>query len=297
MKIAAIYNTAASEALKQDLRPVLDDFFKAKTVYERYDFDPENENFNDLLKSKLNVGKFDTLVLVGGDGTLRSGVNYLYHEKLVESFKVVFIPYGTGNLMRDALGLPTETDSILNAIKPEKFKVYRYGIFCDEVFMVAASIGNISALAEINDLPWFKKLFGKLSYVLKLIVSAPGFKNKSFDVSFNDTEKTIEAHSILVAPGEFIGGFMEAPKVTDKKFCVMFLSFGTDWLKLIKAIFFLLFFGKTPKPEVFETKSITIKGKNLTPLQIDGDLIDDSPSEVFNFSLGQQTLKILSFKD
>jgi diacylglycerol kinase family enzyme len=295
MKICAFYNTAASQALNEDLRPLLDAHFKDLPVFDRYDFEPEEHDFNALVDKALKKADYDTILFIGGDGTLRSGVNYVHQQNLVKALKVVFIPYGTGNLMRDALGLPADNKTLLKSVKEENFQSYRYAIFNEEVFLVAASVGNISALAEINQWRWFKRLFGRLSYVLKLMVSAPSFRNKKFKVRLEGKTKTIEAHSVLVSLGDFLGGFMQAPAVADSKLCIIFLSFGTDCFKLIKSLFVLLLSGKFPKPEVYELSQIVVEGEGLSAVQIDGDIVEVPLGQKLNFTMAPEPLHILRF--
>jgi diacylglycerol kinase (ATP) len=76
-----------------------------------------------LQKSKLNIDKYDMVVLAGGDGTVRKAARDLLHERL----PIGLLPMGTANNIAKTLGLDGSREEIVAAWRKKRIKRFDVG--------------------------------------------------------------------------------------------------------------------------------------------------------------------------
>ena len=141
----------------------------------------------------VDIETFDTILVVGGDGTVNKILPYL-----VNSNKTLgVIPTGTANLLAANLGI-NNVSKALKVIDSEnstkidvmtvnnKLSVLRYGLGYD-----ADIIGKTPQS--------LKNKFGYFAYFIAGIIFALRLKNKDYSVVIDNTERTIQASCIIVA--------------------------------------------------------------------------------------------------
>lgn len=141
----------------------------------------------------VDVETFDTILVVGGDGTVNKVLPYL-----VGTNKTLgVIPTGTANLLAANLGI-NNVSKALKVIDSEnstkidvmtinnKFSVLRCGLGYD-----ADIIGKTPQS--------LKNKFGYFAYFIAGIIFALRLKNKEYSVIIDNQERTIKASCIIVA--------------------------------------------------------------------------------------------------
>jgi len=125
----------------------------------------------------------DTLVAVGGDGTLNNCLNYLYLHKLTEKVKLAIIPRGTGNNMLKALGLSKSISTAMQIIKNNRTELLQFGTINGQRTFFNCSIGFSAYLLTQRR---FKSRNG---YVLDILINLLKYKADQSTVIANGEKK------------------------------------------------------------------------------------------------------------
>ncbi|MCK4978922.1 MAG: hypothetical protein KAS62_00930 [Candidatus Delongbacteria bacterium] len=93
----------------------------------------------DIIPDKLIQN--DTIVAVGGDGTLNLCLQFIHDNGLNDKVSLGFIPTGTGNNMVKISKLSKNIYKALTILKNKKIKELRYGIINDKKVFLNFSLG------------------------------------------------------------------------------------------------------------------------------------------------------------
>jgi YegS/Rv2252/BmrU family lipid kinase len=152
------------------------------------------------LVQRLVRGGCRSLIVGGGDGTLRSIVS-----ALVESETILgVLPLGTGNSFAQSLAIPRDLDGALDIIAQGQHQAVDVGRANDQYFVNAASIG-LSAIVARRTAGGLKRVFGPLGYVLTGI--AAGWGHRPFACTLESAEGTtqLHTHQVVIANGSVFG--------------------------------------------------------------------------------------------
>ena len=165
MKPIFIFNpNAANGKLKRKINYVL-------KVIKQYinDFNYIISNNEDEIDKYLNlIDQHDTIIGVGGDGTINAIIN---HSLCLSNKTYGIIPFGSGNDLIYTLKIPKNIDKSIQVIKNNKFSYIDIGKIKTEkfnkFFLNAAGIGFDAMVA--NKTNNIKIIDGQLKYYLSLI--------------------------------------------------------------------------------------------------------------------------------
>lgn len=106
--------------------------------------------------------KFDSVMIVGGDGTIngviKGFVNYEYRPK------IAIVPAGTGNILAKILGVPIIRKRAIHSYHFNKTKKMNLGVCNNDVFNMFASLGPVpEAIHDVSSEQ--KTALGFLAYV------------------------------------------------------------------------------------------------------------------------------------
>ncbi len=215
---------------------------------------------------------FNTLVAMGGDGTINEAVNGLAMEKERPDFG--FIPLGTVNDFARALGIPMQPKKALQVLGQQHTKPVDIGQINERYFMNVLAVGAIAeAVYDVS--PEQKSRFGPLAY---LIEGAKALKDKTpFDltISYDGKMWEGEAYIMLVALTNSVGGiesFARHAEVNDGYFHVFILREFS--LPQVFKIIPDLFSGKLQnngQVEYFPASQLKVESKSDLVVNIDGD--------------------------
>ena len=237
----------------------------------------------------------DTIVAVGGDGTINEVVNGFFEDDKLISDRAMLgiVPHGTGSDFIKMLSLPQdqqEAAMLVEARRPSEMDVLkvRYttveGISASRYSINITSFGMGAMVASrVNR---SSKLFGrKLSYMLALMRTAITFSGNSVLISIDDG-RTTEAKVTTVAVGNGRyqgGGMLMCPRavVDDGLLDVTLVEF----LRIPELIRNLpmLYNGEIyrhPKVQVLQVKRLRADSKELVPIEIDGEAVGWLPVEI-----------------
>lgn len=177
---------------------------KLKTKYDVVDVMPTQKRGDAGEFAAFSCGKYDTLVISGGDGTVNEVVNALANKE--DRPTIGYIPTGTTNDLAHSLKIPKNLKKAVNIILNGKeinhdiFKVNdKFGIYVCAFGLFTASSYTSSQKS--------KKKFGKLAYYVN------GIKELKNAKKFNITLKTdtIELNSDIIlgiiANSKYVSGY------------------------------------------------------------------------------------------
>jgi diacylglycerol kinase (ATP) len=220
------------------------------------------------LSASCAAEKFETVVAVGGDGT----VNEVAKGLLNSGTNLGIVPKGSGNGLARTCGIPLQTIDALKVILHGYNKLIDVGYANDELFLSNAGTGFDSYVAMACHQ---KNARGLLMYIRTSVAAFTTYKSLNYDITIDGEEYNKKAIMVSVANGnEFGYGFKIAPTASnyDGKLDVMIIkplnfftagkvSFHAWWGNL----------NKYSKVKHIVGKEIQIKSKQLTHYQIDGD--------------------------
>ena len=163
---------------------------------------------------------FDTVVVAGGDGTLRVAVQCLYEAKALERFQIGIIPIGTGNILARNLRLPignTEA-AAKRLVNPKEHRIdlgladltwkpTATKLSKRMVFTAIAGIGQDARLMQNTDSA-SKRRIGWVAYIEGGIRSLP-LKFERFDVEVDGAPaRTLKSYSLLVGNAGWLPGLI-----------------------------------------------------------------------------------------
>lgn len=143
---------------------------------------------------RVNVDEFDTLIAVGGDGTVNKLLPYLVNTDK----KLGIIPTGTANLLAAKLGIPENLNKSLEIIENEKivktdclkindkFSILRTGFGYD---------GDIICKTSQS----LKNKFGYFSYFVAGILFTLRLTSKKYNLKIDNKKLTENATCLIVA--------------------------------------------------------------------------------------------------
>lgn len=215
---------------------------------------------------------FNTLVAMGGDGTINEAVNGLAMETERPDFG--FIPLGTVNDFARALGIPIQPMKALQVLGQQHTKPVDIGQINEHYFMNVLAVGAIAeAVYDVS--PEQKSRFGPLAY---LIEGAKALRDKTpfhLTISYDGKEWDGEAYIMLVALTNSVGGiesFARHAEVNDGYFHVFILRELS--LPQVFKIIPDLFSGKllnNGQVEYFAASHLKVESESDLVVNIDGD--------------------------
>ena len=110
-KIVYLVNPISGTSKKEGIKKLIEKECSARKIsFEIADTDPTGDY--DLLKEKIEAEKITDIVIIGGDGTVNQVTHALRH--LPVDFGI--IPFGSGNGLAFAAGIPKNPEAALNII-------------------------------------------------------------------------------------------------------------------------------------------------------------------------------------
>ncbi|WP_347861947.1 diacylglycerol kinase family protein [Salimicrobium sp. PL1-032A] len=217
--------------------------------------------------------RYDTLVAMGGDGTINESINGLAEKGNPPDFG--FVPLGTVNDFARALGIPMKEKEAIRLLEDPEVKPVDIGKIAGErYFMNVLAVGAI-AEATYRVSPEQKSKFGSLAY---LIEGARAFKEETpfpLEITYDGNEWKGEAYLMLVALTNSVGGiesFAEHAEVNDGAFHIFILKELS--LPKVAALIPDLFKGElksNEQIEYFKASELSVDSKEELVVNIDGD--------------------------
>lgn len=226
--------------------------------------------FISVLPFLSNVEKYDTVIVVGGDGTI-NGVLPL----VVNTDKTLgIIPAGTANLLAANLLIPGKASKALKVILKAKSTVIDAAKADGRYFVLRLGFGYDAEILKSTPQPLKNKL-GYLAYFLQGIIKFFMAKNAAYKIKLDNEKLFVSADTIIIANAGnmFKNIFTIAPNGTldDGKFDV-FIRRSRNFIDFIEVFLQIIFKNYKQNSKVIYTQAsnILIKTKNKH-FHIDGE--------------------------
>lgn len=148
--------------------------------------------------------QFDTVICLGGDGTVNEIVNGLMQVDNPPQFS--FVPMGTANDLGRVLGFEMDPDSAVEQFRALEVDKVDVGQVNDLYFIDVVAIGDLSSAVMETDSD-MKNKFGFFAYIMDGAKAVVEGKGNLFEVKNSDGEIfTFNSNLVLMALTSSIGG-------------------------------------------------------------------------------------------
>ena len=250
-----------------------------------WDFTKKPADAIQLTRKAIHEG-YETIVAVGGDGTIHEVVNGFFEngEPIHSDAVLGMISMGTGCDLAKSLELPHSLHTAMAKIKNHrccKFDVGKLTYTKNNgkngvcFFINIADAGFGGAMVEVVNQS--SKALGQfVAYVSALLRTLATYKNKSIHIKIDDIfEAELTVNSVVVANGQFFGGGMWiAPKAVMNDGLFDITIIGDVTRRDVLAQLHKLYNGTLhthPKVQTFRGKTVTLTSKHLVKLDADGE--------------------------
>lgn len=223
--------------------------------------------------AKDNLGKYDTYVVAGGDGTLNEIVSAIAQKENAPN--IGYIPTGTVNDVAHSLGIKKNVKKALQTIL--NGKEFSHDVFkCNDRYgLYVCAIGSISESSYATKQK-SKKAFGKLAYFFH--GAGKVFKGKSFPVKLEYDGGVVEQDTalFLAMNSKHVAGFTvnKYAELSDGMVDVVMIKNPKERVTLSSLL-------KIAKLFLFKLKS-SEKTKGLTHLKLKEFTLTTSPDTSIN---------------
>jgi len=229
------------------------------------------------------------LVAVGGDGTVNEVANGMLHSGDAREMDLGIISTGTGSDFARSSGIPRHYVNACSSLISHRKLLIDVGVveFMNQgkaesrFFVNAAGVGFDAAATETTErLP--KYFGGTIPYLLGLLRTLVGYRNKSVILSIGDRTEERRVLSVVASNGNYFGGGMNvAPEasLTDELLDVMVIGdIGKfDLLKSLPMIYKGTH-GDHPKVSMEKATVVTIESSERVLVQADGEVVGEGPA-------------------
>lgn len=283
MKILIIYNQSSGndtgKNLAEDLKMNLEKQASKITV-ELAETGPKVDP--KTLTDKALAEKFDTIVMTGGDGTLRHIVQAF--DQYMDQFQFAILPGGTVNNFATALNIPKNPEKVAEIILAENRKKVDYALVNQKEVLLSSLTVGILADTAANITQQEKQKYGKWPFVKNFIKMLA--KKKKYLLRFITEKKEWQESCQLLAitMSNSVGGFPDFDREATADDGLMHITI------LPRMHFFMYLMnlhnvlrgqiGKIPTVQYFHESELKIHGKSDIKVRIDGDDAGTLPLEI-----------------
>lgn len=263
MNIILIYNNKAGAG----------NFFKKLKYIEKL-FGEKGIPFKSInirdLNNDISFENFDTIVAIGGDGTVLSVLPYIVNKNI----RLGIIPCGTANLLAEKLNIPGNIKQAVDLIINGSQKLIDVGKIGGSYFVLRVGYG-IDADIVNGTSPFLKNRLGYLAYLIQGLKCIFNLEPKTFEIETDNKAYKVNASAVIVSNSAnmFRNRFAVAPlsDISDGKLDIFVLMAKNIWEFL--AVFGQIIFNRhKPCPNVLYAKSDTISIKSYNEkFHIDGE--------------------------
>lgn len=242
-----------------------------------------------------NADRFDTIVAVGGDGT----VNEVAKGLIMKGQGILgILPCGTGNDFAKVLGISEDVNHALNIIINGRAKQVDIGRVNDNQIINIASVGFDTEVVIMNNT--VKRLIkGKISYIISVFITMLNYRKKNFKITIDGVDYFRNTLLLAFGKGRFYGGGLEilpTSELDDGYLHVCLVKDATNikLLLLFPSIFKANHVRYTKYVEMYKAKEIIIHNNEKINLNIDGEIFQVDAD--IDISLDEFKLNVLANK-
>ena len=246
----------------------------------------------------MDIEKFESLCLMGGDGTMHEAINGMYTRKDNKRIPIGLIPAGTGNsLMHDfnCLDPAVATKWIVNGYSK---KIDLAEIKMEHKIVYAFNIIGWGMITDINLRAGGVRWMGESRYTYAALMEIMSHKLRHAKLSFNDKIYDEKFIFILGSLTKFTGSAMKmAPKAKLDDGLIDIVILRSTSRKKILNLFPKIFSGDHIYSDLIEYRQVdsySIIPDKHDPLNLDGETIGSTPIKL---KVLRESLEVYVSKD
>lgn len=214
------------------------------------------------------VGKFDTVVAVGGDGT----VNEVASAIVDTDTSLGIVPFGSGNGLSRFLGIPMDTRSAIKNLASGRIEIIDSARVNGQPFFNMAGMGFDAHISEIFS---HGKKRGFISYIKSSIKEVVGYQAQNYHLDIDGKKYDYKAFMLSIANSSQYGNNVHiSPKASlqDGLLDVCVIKPFPLWRFPEMSMRMLIKATESSKyVEIIRGKQILIKREHSGPIHLDGE--------------------------
>ncbi len=244
----------------------------------------------DLTAGALKSGA-DTVVAVGGDGTLNEVANgFFAGDQRHPEAALGLLPFGTGGDFRRTLGIPMELAAAIDCVKHRKLRPIDVGRIEMEALDGGRSVRHFVNIADagiggvvVERVNRTAKLFGgKASFMYGSIATLLTYKPRAVQVKTAEQNWEGKAQNVVVANCQYFGGSMHvAPRAEpdDGQFDLVIFGdiAGFEAIRSINDIY-KANHVKNPKVTGWRSSRVEVTSDERVLIDVDGEMCGTLPA-------------------
>jgi len=224
------------------------------------------------LDENIDFSRFDTVVAIGGDGTILSVLPYIVSKHI----NLGIIPCGTANLLARKLGIPKNINDALNLIFSGKQKLIDVGKAGEAYFVLRIGYG-IDADIVNGASTFMKNRLGYLAYLIQGFRCILNLKQRVFEITTENQVFKVKASALIVSNSGnmFSSGFSIAPKseLNDGKLDI-FVLYARNIREFLQVFWQIVFNRHKGGTNVLYGKTRYLSIKTSNNCHLDGEECD-----------------------
>ncbi|QEM05485.1 diacylglycerol kinase family lipid kinase [Mucilaginibacter rubeus] len=214
------------------------------------------------------VGKFDTVVAVGGDGT----VNEVASAIVDTDTSLGIVPFGSGNGLSRFLGIPMDTRDAIKNLASGRTEIIDSARINGQPFFNMAGMGFDAHISEIFS---HGKKRGFISYIKSSIKEVVGYQPQNYHLDIDGKKYDYKAFMLSIANSSQYGNNVHiSPKASlqDGLLDVCVIKPFPLWRFPEMSVRMLIKATESSKyVEIIRGKQILIKREHTGPIHLDGE--------------------------
>ncbi len=274
-KILVIYNPIAGRRRHRRLTRLI----KKEFPRQRYNLEFMTHEYFKREKKIEREWNYETIIVAGGDGTIREVATFLLNDK--HDIPLAVVPIGSANMLAQSLGLPRNIHQALRLIHTgQKLKIDVGLINGKYYFLDAFALGYVAERIIAAD-SRMKTYFGFFGYLLSFFLHRK-IRQLHFHFTVDGQQYDISGHSLFIVNTSRLFSLRTKRKhdLSDGKFELTVVTNKNFW-SLFPAFYYYYFHHKPARHLlVTEGSKFSIEMKGLGLPQIDGDYIVATGSQL-----------------
>jgi diacylglycerol kinase (ATP) len=284
-----IVNPQARGGAAGKLWPVINMLLKNTGLAFDHEFIQEAGQGIELARHAVEKG-YDLVIAVGGDGTVNEVANGMIDENGKGMATLGFIGAGTQNDIARMLNIPWDYIRACQIFEDFKTATIDIGAVdytfhnqkARRYYLNTAGVGFVTDVIE-SSIPNFKlkAIGGSAPYVIGLMPRVMSLSNKDLMISIDGETHKERNFSLIVNNGRYLGGGRVFPTATPYDGLLDVAVLG-DITKLEALLDFPFFYTGTntnlSKIKMQKARTVTVDSMQQMPVQIDGELIGETPA-------------------
>ncbi len=246
----------------------------------------------------MEIDKFESVCLVGGDGTMHEAINGMYTRKDNKRIPIGLIPAGTGNSLMHDFNCLEPTVAAKWIVNGYSKKIDLAEISMEHKIVYAFNIVGWGMITDINLRAGGVRWMGENRYTYAALMEIMSHKQRHAKLSFNDKIYDEKFIFILGSMTKFTGSAMKmAPKAKLDDGLIDIVILRDTSRKKILNLFPKIFSGDHIYSDIIEyrqVESYSIIPDEHDPMNLDGETIGSTP---INLKVLRESLEVFVSKE